>query len=155
MTEAESIQGERKSTGAIMLVTLLFLLLLTILGTSSLYLAYTEIVLAKSVESDARAFYIAGSGIEQVLYWFANPDKFTGSPADFFAKRIINNTSQNPDILISNTDSEFKIYGPVTPGALCTVESKGISGRIRRTVTVEMIEDTAGVKILPGSWRVD
>ncbi len=149
-----------------MLVTLLFLLLLTILGTSSLYLAYTEIILSRSIESDAKAFYIAESGIEQTLYWFGNPDKFPGSPGDFFRKRMLNNTSffdengksqyagtsANPDIIISGTDNELIIYKPVTQGALCTVRNKGVSGRINRVVTTELFEDTSGVKILSGSW---
>lgn len=152
-----------------MLVTLLFLLLLTILGTSSLYLAFTEAVLARSVESDARAFYTAESGIEQTLYWFSNPDKFTGTPEDFFKKRLINRTSffdekgvsqypgtsLSPDMVYSKTDNVLKIYGPITSGALCTVESTGISGRIRRTVTVELFEGLSGVRILQGSWRAD
>jgi hypothetical protein len=152
-----------------MLVTLLFLLLLTILGTSSLYLAYTEVILSRSIESDAKAFYIAESGIEQTLYWFSSPDKFSGSPDDFFTKRMNSNTSffdesaksqytgtaAEPDILLSRTDNELKIYKPVTLGALCTVKSKGISGRMKRVVTVELFEDISGVKILQSSWRSD
>ena len=152
-----------------MLVTLLFLLLLTILGTSSLYLAFTEAVLARSIEADARAFYSAESGIAQVLYWFNNPDKFTGTPEDFFRRRRIDNTSffdedgtsqysgtgETPDLLYTTMDNGLKIYGPVSPGALCTVESTGISGRIKRTITIELFEDLSGVKTLRGSWRVD
>jgi len=152
-----------------MLVTLLFLLLLTILGTSSLYLAYTEIILSRSTESDAKAFYIAESGIEQTLYWFGNPDKFPGSPGDFFRKRMINNTSffdadgksqytgtaGNPDNVLSGKDNELKIYKPLTPGALCTVKSKSISGRISRVVTAELIEGLSGAQILSGSWMTE
>lgn len=156
-------------TGAVMLVTLLFLLLLTILGTSSLYLAYTEAVLSRTVEIDAKAFYWAESGVEQALYWFSNPDRFTGTPEDSFNKKMINNTSFfdengisqyrgtsiNPDILYPAEDRTLKIYAPATPGALCTVESTGISGRIRRKVTAELFEDISRVSILRGSWRVD
>lgn len=152
-----------------MLITLLFLLLLTILGTSSLHLAFTEIVLSKSIESDARAFYTAESGIEQTLYWFSNPDKFISNPEDVFRKRRIDNTSffdesgvsqyagtlESPDLIYSTPDTELMIYASSTPGALCTVTSTGISGRIRRLVTVELIETLSGVKILRGSWRVD
>lgn len=158
-----------RQDGVIMLVTLLFLLLLTILGTSSLYLAFTEAVLARSIEADARAFYSAESGIAQVLYWFNNPDQFTGTPEAFFRRRRINNTSffgedgtsqysgtgEGPDLLYATMDNGLKIYGPASPGALCTVESTGISGRIRRTVTVELFEDLSRVKTLRGSWRVD
>jgi len=152
-----------------MLVTLLFLLLLTILGTSSLYLAYTEVILSRSIESDAKAFYIAESGIEQALYWFGNPDKFPGSPGDFFRKRMLNNTSffdadgksqytgtaGNPDNVLSGKDNELKIYKPLTPGALCTVKSKSISGRISRVVTAELIEGLSGAQILSGSWMTE
>jgi len=152
-----------------MLVTLLFLLLLTILGTSSLYLAFTEAVLARSIEADARAFYSADAGIAQVLYWFNNPEQFTGAPEDFFRKRRISNTSffdedgvsqysgtgEGPDLLHTTMDKELKVYGPTSPGTLCTVESTGISGRIRRTITVELFEDLSRVKTLRGSWRVD
>ncbi len=158
-----------KQTGAIMLVTLLFLLLLTILGTSSLYLAFTEAMLARSIEADARAFYSADSGTAQVLYWFNNPEQFTGVPENFFRRRRINNTSffdedgtsqysgtgETPDLLYTTMDNGLKIYGPLSPGALCTVESTGISGKIRRTITVELFEDLSGVKALRGSWRVD
>src|SRR3989304_3354338 len=73
----------KKVNGAVMLIVLLFLLLLTLLGTSSLYLAYTEMILSRGIESETKAFYIAESRIEQTLYWFANPDKFSGSPGDF------------------------------------------------------------------------
>jgi len=145
-----------------MLVTLLFLLLLTILGTSSLYLAFTEAVLARSIEADARAFYSAESGIAQVLYWFNNPDQFTGTPEDFFRRRRINNTSffdedgtsqysgtrEGPDLSYTTMDNGLKVYGSASPGALCTVESTGISGRIRRTITIELFEDLSRVKTL-------
>lgn len=152
-----------------MLVTLLFLLLLTIIGASSLYSAYTEAVLSKSIEADARAFYNADSAIEETLYWFYNPDQFPGNPPDFFSRRRINNTSffnednlsqytgtkQNPDIIYAKDDFTLKVYAPSSPGAICTVYSAGISGRIKRTVTAELYEDVAGVKLLRGSWRVD
>ncbi len=155
--------------GAVLLLTLFFLLLLTILGTSSLYLGFSEMILTKSIESDARAFYIAESGIEQTLYWFSNPDKFSGPPEAFFGKRRNNNTAffdengisqyngtaQSPDILISTDDYEIRVYGPTAPGTLCTVSSTGISGRIRRTVSVELFEDTSSVRVLRGTWRVD
>ena len=158
-----------RQDGVIMLVTLLFLLLLTILGTSSLYLAFTEAVLARSIEADARAFYSADSGIAQVLYWFNNPDQFTGTPEDIFRRRRINNTSffdedgtsqysgtgEGPDLSYTTMDNGLKVYGPASPGALCTVESTGISGRIRRTVTIELFENLSRVKALRGSWRVD
>ena len=158
-----------RQDGVIMLVTLLFLLLLTILGTSSLYLAFTEAVLARSIEADARAFYSADSGTAQVLYWFNNPEQFTGVPEDFFRRRRIDNTSffdedgtsqysgtgETPDLLYTTMDNGLKIYGPVSPGALCTVESTGISGRIKRTITIELFEDLSRVKTLRGSWRVD
>ncbi len=157
------------NSGAIMLITLLFLLLLTILGTSSLYLAYTEMILSRGIEADARAFYIAESKLVQTLYWFTNPDKYPGSPGNFFRKQMINNTSffdenqqsqykgtiTNPDIVISGADSELIIYRPVTPGALCIVRSKGISGKIIRVVTAELFEDLSGVEILSGSWRTN
>ncbi len=157
------------NSGAVMLVTLLFLLLLTLLGTSSLYLAYTEMILSRGIESDAKAFYIAESGIEETRYWFANPDKFHGSPADFFRKHMLNNTSffdsngmsqytgtaTNPDIVLSEENNELKIYKPLTPGALCTVKSNGISGRISRIVTVELIEVLSGTEVLSGSWKTE
>lgn len=152
-----------------MLITLLFLLLLTILGTSSLYLAYTEMILSRGLESDAKAFYMAESGIEQTLYWFANPDRFEGTPADFFRRHMLSNTSffdangvsqytgtaGNPDIVLAGNSSELKIFRPVTPGALCTVKSTGSSGRISRVVTAELIEDPTGTEILSGSWSTD
>lgn len=159
----------RKQDGIIMLVTLLFLLLLTILGTSSLYLAFTEVVLARSLEADARAFYSADAGTTQVLYWFNHPGQFTGTPEDFFRRRRISNTSffdevgasqysgtgESPDLLYTTADNGLKIFGPASPGTLCTVESTGISGRIKRTIRVELFEDLSGVKALHGSWRVD
>ena len=162
-------KGKQVNSGAVMLITLLFLLLLTILGTSSLYLAYTEMILSRGIESDARAFYIAESGIEQTLYWFANPDKFPGIPGNFFSKQMINNTSffdengksqytgtiTSPDIVLSGTDNQLVIYKPITPGALCTVRSKGISGRIDRMVTAELSEGLSGTEVLPGSWRTE
>ncbi len=152
-----------------MLITLLFLLLLTILGISSLFLAYTEMILSRGMESDAKAFYIAESGIEQTLYWFANPDQFGGSPAGFFRKHMLSNTSffdasgisqytgtaGNPDIVLSGTDNELKIYKPVIPGALCTVKSTGISGRISRVVTAALIEGPSGPEVLAGSWYTE
>lgn len=155
--------------GTAMLLTLLFLLLLTILGTSSLHIAFTETVLSRSIEADARAFYSAESGIEETSYWFSNPGKFTGTPEDFFMKRKISNTSffdedgvsqytgksESPDLAYSTMDNELKIYGSSKPGTLCTVASTGISGRIRRTVTAELLEDVSGVRVLRGSWRVD
>lgn len=157
------------SSGAVLLLTLLFLLLLTILGTSSLYFAYSEAVVAKSLEADARAFYRAESGIAQGLYWFSNPDQFSGLPEDFFRKRMIGHTSffdesgisqyrgtpQGPDLAYSTGDYTLKIYAPSVPGALCTMESAGVSGRIRRTVTVVLYEDETAVRMLRGSWRVD
>src|SRR4030067_1879322 len=120
--------GRQVNSGAVMLITLLFLLLLTLLGTSSLYLAYTEMILSRGIESDAKAFYIAESRIEQTLYWFANPDKFSGSPGDFFSKHMLNNSSffdgngvsqytgagGNPDIVLTEKDNELRIYKPLT-----------------------------------------
>lgn len=155
--------------GMVMLIALLFLLLLTILGTSSLYLAYTETAVTRIIESDARAFYIAESGIEQTLYWFSNPDKFNGTPEDTFTKKMQSGTSffdedgvsqytgtqQTPDMVYSTSDNELKVYGPTVPGALCTIISSGVSGRITSTVLVELYEDLSGIKILPGSWRTD
>ena len=155
--------------GAILLITLLFLLLLTILGTSSLYFALTESVLSVNIEADARAFYIAESGIAQGLYWFNHSDQFSGMPEDFFKKRQLGNTSffsedgtsqytgtqQIPDLEYYITNTELKIFGPATPGALCTLESVGQSARIRRVVSVELYDEASGVRILPGSWRVD
>lgn len=152
-----------------MLITLLFLLLLTIIGASSLHSAYTEAILSKTIEADARAFYNADSVMEQTLYWFYNPQQFTGNPPDFFYRRRVNNTSffnednlsqysgtkLNPDIIFAKDDFILKVYAPSSPGALCTIYSTGISGRIKRTVTAELYEDAAGVKLLRGSWRVD
>ena len=152
-----------------MLVALLFLLLLTIIGTSSLYTAYSEAVLSKSIEADARAFYNADSATEQTLYWFYSPDQFTGTPADFFRRRRINNasffneegisqytgTKQNPDITYSKDNYKLTVYAPSTPGALCTISSTGMSGRIKRTITVELFEDVSGIKLLRGTWRLD
>lgn len=158
-----------KVNGAVMLIVLLFLLLLTLLGTSSLYLAYTEMILSRGIESETKAFYIAESRIEQTLYWFANPDKFSGSPEDFFSKRMLNNTSffdgngmsqytgtaGNPDIVLTEKDNELRIYKPLTPGAICTVKSNGISGRMNRVVTAELNEGLSGTEVLPGSWRTE
>ncbi len=152
-----------------MLVTLLFLLLLTIIGTSSLYTAYSEAVLSKSIEADARAFYNADSATEQTLYWFYYPAQFTGTPADFFRRRRINNTSffneegisqytgtkQTPDITYSKDNYTLTVYAPSTPGALCAITSTGMSGRIKRTITVELFEDVSGIKLLRGTWRLD
>ncbi len=163
------IKGKQVNSGAVMLVTLLFLLLLTILGTSSLYLAYTEMILSRGIESDARAFYIAESGLEQTLYWFANPDQFNGSPGDFFRKHLLDNTSffdasgmsqytgttGNPDIVLSGTYSELKIYKPFTSGALCTVKSRGASGRISRVVSAELVYGPSGTEVLSGSWKTE
>ena len=157
------------NSGVVMLITLLFLLLLTILGTSSLYLAYTETILSRGIESDAKAFYIAESRIEQTLYWFANPDKFSGSPGDFFRKHLLNNTSYfdsdgmsqytgtagNPDIALTETGSELIIYKPFTPGALCTVKSKGTSGRISRIMSAELVYGPSGTEVLSGSWKTE
>jgi len=157
------------SSGAVMLITLIFLLLLTILGTSSLYLAYTEIILSRGIESDARAFYIAESGIEQTLYWFAKPYKFSGEPGNFFDKRMTDSssffdenglsqykgTAANPDIVLKESDNELKIFKPLTPGAICTVQSNGISGRMNRVVTAELIEGLSGAEVLPGSWKTE
>ena len=162
-------KGKQVNSGAVMLITLLFLLLLTILGTSSLYLAYTEMILSRGIESDAKAFYIAESGIEQALYWFANPDQFHGSPGDFFRKHLLDNTSffdsdgvsqytgttGSPDIVLSGTDSELRIYKPFTPGALCTVKSKGASGRISRVVSAELVYGPSGTEVLSGSWKTE
>ena len=159
----------KKVNGAVMLIVLLFLLLLTLLGTSSLYLAYTEMILSRGIESETKAFYIAESRIEQTLYWFANPDKFSGSPGDFFSKHMLNNTSffdgngmsqytgtaGNPDIVLTEKDNELKIYKPLTPGAICTVKSNGISGRMNRVVTAELNEGLSGTEVLAGSWRTE
>src|SRR3972149_10112793 len=153
--------------GMIMLIALLFLLLLTILGTSSLYLAYTETSVTRIIESDAKALYTTESGIEQTLYWFSNPDKFDGTPQDTFTKKMQSGTSffdedgnsqytgtqEIPDMVYPTSDNEIKVYGPTVPGALCTVISTGVSGRITSTVTAELYEDIAGIKILPGYWR--
>jgi len=155
--------------GAVLLITLLFLLLLTILGASSLYIAYSEVAVTKSMEADVRAFYRAESGVSWGLYWFNHPERFSGIPQDFFRKRMISNTSffdeggtsqyrgtpQEPDLAYSTGDYTLKVYGPSIPGAICTVESTGISGRIKRTVTVALYEDETGVRVFRGSWRVD
>lgn len=152
-----------------MLVTLLFLLLLTILGASSLYTAYTEVVLSKNIEADASAFYKADSAIEQTLYWFHYPEQFNGTPANFFSRKMINNTSflsengisqytgtkLNPALAYSGNDYLLSIYAPVVPGAICTVSGTGVSGRIKRTVTVELYEEAGQVKILRGTWRAN
>jgi len=155
--------------GMIMLIALLFLLLLTILGTSSLYLAYTETSVTRIIESDAKALYTTESGIEQTLYWFSNPDKFDGTPQDTFTKKMQSGTSffdedggsqytgtqEIPDMVYPTSDNELKVYGPTMPGAICTVMSTGVSGRITSTVTVELYEDIVGIRILPGSYRVN
>lgn len=165
----QGITAISNCTGAVLLITLLFLLLLTIVGTSSLYLAYSEAVVAKSIESDVKAFYKAESGISQILHWFSHPDRFPGPPEDFFRKKMIDDTSffdesgvsqyhgtsQSPDLIYPTGEYALKVYAPSIPGALCTVESTGTSGRIRRTVTVALYEDETGVRVLRGSWRVD
>lgn len=156
-------------SGAAMLMTLMFLLLLTIIGVSSLYSAYTEAVLSRSIEADARAFYRADSGIAEGLYWFNYPDRFGGNPADFFNKRMIGNTSffneggvsqytgtkDVPDIIYPAEDFNLSVYAPSTPGAICTVTSTGISGRLKRTITAELYEEGIGVKIRQGTWRLE
>ena len=155
--------------GAAMLMTLLFLLLLTIIGGSSLYSAYTEVVSSRSIEADARAFYRADSGIAEGLFYFNYPERFGGIPVDFFKKRLIANTSffneegisqytgtkDNPDIIYTTEDFSLSVYAPSTPGAICAVASTGMSGKLKRTITAELFEEGSGVKIRQGTWRLE
>lgn len=166
LSHLEIIYDQR---GAAMLITLMFLLLLTIIGVSSLYSAYTETVLSRSIEADARAFYRADSGIAEGIYWFNNPGRFGGNPADFFNKRMIGNTSffneeglsqyigtkDIPDIIFPTEDFNISVYAPSSPGAICTVTSTGMSGRLKRTITAELYEEGIGVKIQQGTWRLE
>src|SRR3990170_592812 len=86
-----------KETGMAMLITLLFMALLTLIAASSLYLGYSQKSFARSSYQEAQALYLAESGIEQVLYWFRYPEIFqiashfkngyVGDSKKFFAKR--------------------------------------------------------------------
>ncbi len=155
--------------GAALLMTLMFLLLLTIIGVSSLYSAYTEAVLSRSIEADARAFYRADSGIAEGLFSFNYPDKFGGKPPDFFKKQMNDNTSffneegvsqytgtkDSPDIIYPTEDFSLSVYAPSAPGAICTITSTGMSGKLKRTITAELFVEGSGVKIRQGTWRLE
>ena len=157
------------SKGMVLPVTLLLLLILTFPGVTLLYMSYSETLISKNTELDALAFYRAETGITWAIYWFNHPSKFNGSPVDFFFRKRQGNTSYldtngisqykgtrtDPDITIHGEDFILKIYGPFTPGAVCSIESTGPAGRMKRTVKAELFDDTGIIKLLPGSWRVD
>src|SRR3972149_6961857 len=107
--------GRQVNSGAVMLITLLFLL--------SLFNFFRK-------------------------HFLYNPSFFDSDGVSQYT-----GTTGSPDIVLSGTDSELRIYKPFTPGALCTVKSKGASGRISRVVSAELVYGPSGTEGLSGSWK--
>lgn len=85
--------------GSSLFIVIFILLLLSMLGSVLLNASGNDLMIARNQRNEVEATYLGEAGIEAVLFWFNNPDKFTeggnfrnnytGKPGDFFKKRLV------------------------------------------------------------------
>lgn len=85
--------------GSSLFIVIFILLLLSMLGSILISASGNNLMIAKNQRNEAEATYLGEAGIEFVLFWFNNPDKFTEGdyfknnyterPQDFFKKRLV------------------------------------------------------------------
>lgn len=177
--------GSVNERGIALLGVLLALLILSVLGLTSMNMAGIEIQSAGATREERTAQHAAEAAVDQVMAWFHDPGSAPEGPVGaLFAKRFdlagsgpsffdaqgrsqFTGTPERPDVLFDASQPvhdellngpttgwfrslrglgrvlKLKVYGPMRPGLLCTVEataaaaSPGSSG-LARTVSVQM-----------------
>jgi len=178
--------------GVALVIVLLVLLLFSLLGAAALRMGHNDMEQGGVQIAQQEAGYLAESGVELAVGWFARPETFAGviapsasscpAPAraqELLAKRCrrrngrasfltddgasqFQGTPAAPDGVIGLSASsllppevlmgdgatiEVALFGPTTPGAVCTVQATGrTAGGASRTVRVELYE--AAVPVL-------
>ena len=173
------------------MLVLLVLVLFTLLGAAAVQMGHNDMEQGGLQVAQQEAGYLAESGIELVVGWFARPGAFAGrifspvgpcpSPAgapELLAKRCrrrngrasfltdggesqFQGTPAQPDGAISVSASslfpsmvgpddgatiDVTLFGPTTPGAICTVQSIGrTAGGAGRIIRVELYESAVPV----------
>ncbi len=85
--------------GTSLFIAILILLLLSMLGSLLLSASGMDLMIARNQRNEIEATYLAEAGIDLVMFWFNNPEKFTdggyfkngytGILQDFFKKRLV------------------------------------------------------------------
>ncbi|MBI5197774.1 MAG: hypothetical protein HZA19_04105 [Nitrospirae bacterium] len=111
------------------------------------YADLPELFFSKRLQ-DHTSFFDPG-GNSQFQGTTASPDLFLSIPED---ESLLNHPGNGlfKSIQEGGKTAALMITRPVTPGALCQVRSTGISGKMVRTVRVELSDD--GTSIVPGTW---
>lgn len=82
--------------GVALIIAMLVLVMLTLIGLAALGTSTTEMSISANVKGNSQALYLAEAGVNQVLYWFNNPDTFTPGTA----ATINGNTQSNGNAII-------------------------------------------------------
>ncbi len=77
LSDSVCLEGRRESGGALVAV-LLVLLLLTLMGGAALQMSQGDLEQAGLRAQQQRAEYLAESGVELAIGWFARPEQFAG-----------------------------------------------------------------------------
>lgn len=174
-----SVSGDE---GIVLLGALILVLLLGLLGMTSLHLANQEVLSAAMVQEDKVAQQLAESASEVVMSWFHDPAERPAAVSELLSKRyddpavgpsffdaagrsqyvgspdhpdILFDAALPADALVLNDPQrgafrslrglgrilKLKVYGPLTPGLLCTVQvTASTSGReaVERTMSLQL-----------------
>ncbi len=92
------LAAETKEKGSSLFMAIFILLLLSMLGGLLLSASGMDLMIARNQRNEVEATYLAEAGIDLVIFWFNNPEKFTdggyfknnymGEPNEFFKKRL-------------------------------------------------------------------
>lgn len=90
--------GQEK--GVALIIAMLVLVMLTLIGLAAIGTSTTEMSISANVKGSSQALYLAEAGINQVLYWFNNPDEFDPGTA----ATINGNTVSSPGTMVMPND---------------------------------------------------
>lgn len=93
------LAARTKEKGSSLFIAIFILLLLSMLGGLLLSASGMDLMIARNQRNEVEATYLAEAGIDLVIFWFNNPEKFTagdyfennykGEPNEFFKKRLV------------------------------------------------------------------
>ncbi|MDF0642908.1 MAG: hypothetical protein P0111_02660 [Nitrospira sp.] len=178
----QMIMKSEREDGHVLLVTLMLMLILSMLGMSSLYLAGQDRPGISAMKEETIAEQLADSATDLAMNWFHDPSTTPATVRELLARRQGDpttgpsffdaalrsqfvGTAEHPDILFDAANAadntilngppsgfvealrgigrltRFKLYGPLRPGLLATMEitASTIGARpLTRTVQIQL-----------------
>ncbi len=170
MRYEKSMYRTKHDEGAALIVTLLFLTVLTVLATGLIFLSQGEMKSSAAYKRSQQAFYVANAGVQKAIQWFNN--SYTPyTPSTAYDRTTLPVQFSSQDVLLAGQTGSTSVY---PSSAVITAFSRELSNEaltadannsgvysvnasLRRYIPVTFIDPTTFISTPSGMerWRIN